>query len=86
MGYSVVRGKPIYEKNLKLKISCQTPFKLLLMIRSISSSLTRLPSSKKDYAIWLLRGITRFKFVLSSVPIVDVKAKFSVLKDTIYRY
>jgi hypothetical protein len=27
MGYSGVRGKLIYEKNLKLKISCQTPFK-----------------------------------------------------------
>ncbi len=28
MGYSGIRGKLIYEKNLKLKISCQTPFKL----------------------------------------------------------
>jgi hypothetical protein len=27
MGYSGVRRKLIYEKNLKLKISCQAPFK-----------------------------------------------------------
>jgi hypothetical protein len=27
MGYSGVRGTLIYEKNLKSKISCQTPFK-----------------------------------------------------------
>jgi hypothetical protein len=27
MGYSGVWRKLIYEKNLKLKISCQTPFK-----------------------------------------------------------
>ncbi len=27
MGYSGVRGKLIYKKNLMLKISCQTPFK-----------------------------------------------------------
>jgi hypothetical protein len=27
VGYSGVLGKLIYEKNLKLKISCQTPFK-----------------------------------------------------------
>jgi hypothetical protein len=26
MGYSGVRGKMIHERNLKLKISCQTPF------------------------------------------------------------
>jgi len=28
MGYSAARGKLILEKNLKLKISCQTPFNL----------------------------------------------------------
>ncbi len=28
IGYSGVRGKLIHEKNLKLKISCQTPFKV----------------------------------------------------------
>jgi hypothetical protein len=28
MGYSGARGTLIYEKNLKAKISCQTPFKL----------------------------------------------------------
>ncbi len=27
MGYSGVQGTLIYEKKLKLKISCQTPFK-----------------------------------------------------------
>jgi hypothetical protein len=27
MGYSGARGTLIYEKNLKAKISCQTPFK-----------------------------------------------------------
>ncbi len=27
MGHSGARGTLIYEKNLKLKISCQTPFK-----------------------------------------------------------
>ncbi len=27
-GYSGARGTLIYEKNLKAKISCQTPFKL----------------------------------------------------------
>ncbi len=27
MGYSGARGTRIYEKNLKSKISCQTPFK-----------------------------------------------------------
>jgi hypothetical protein len=27
MGYSGARGTLIYEKNLMLKISCQTPFK-----------------------------------------------------------
>ncbi len=27
MRYSEARGTPIYEKNLKSKISCQTPFK-----------------------------------------------------------
>ncbi len=27
MGYSGARGTLIYEKNLKVKISCQTPFK-----------------------------------------------------------
>jgi hypothetical protein len=27
MGYSGAQGKLIHEKNLKLKISCQTPFK-----------------------------------------------------------
>jgi hypothetical protein len=30
MGYSEARGTLIYEKNLKAKISCQTPFKMLL--------------------------------------------------------
>ncbi len=29
MGYSEARGTLIYEKNLKSKISCQTPFKML---------------------------------------------------------
>ncbi len=33
MGYSGVRGKLIYEKNLKLKISCQTPFKDIRLTR-----------------------------------------------------
>jgi hypothetical protein len=28
MGYSGARGTLIYEKNLKAKISCQTPFKV----------------------------------------------------------
>jgi hypothetical protein len=28
MGYSGARGTLIYEKNLKAKISCQTPFKI----------------------------------------------------------
>jgi hypothetical protein len=28
MGYSGARGTLIYEKNLKAKISCQTPFNL----------------------------------------------------------
>jgi hypothetical protein len=27
MGYLWARGKPIHEKNLKWKVSCQTPFK-----------------------------------------------------------
>jgi hypothetical protein len=30
MGYSGARGTLIYEKNLMSKISCQTPFKLIL--------------------------------------------------------
>jgi hypothetical protein len=30
MGYSGVRGKLIYEKNLKLKILCQTPFQNII--------------------------------------------------------
>jgi hypothetical protein len=30
MGYSGARGTLIYEKNLMLKISCQTPFKRML--------------------------------------------------------
>jgi hypothetical protein len=32
MGYSGVRGKLIYEKNLKLKISCQTPFNICMSV------------------------------------------------------
>ncbi len=33
MRYSGARGTLIYEKNLKSKISCQTPFKIRLSIR-----------------------------------------------------
>ncbi len=32
MGHSGARGTLIYEKNLKLKISCQTPFKSLKIL------------------------------------------------------
>ncbi len=31
MGYSGARGTLIYEKNLKAKISCQTPFNLFIL-------------------------------------------------------
>ncbi len=34
MGYSRAQGTLIYEKNLKAKISCQTPFKYLSKIRN----------------------------------------------------
>jgi hypothetical protein len=34
MGYSGARGTLIYEKNLKSKISCQTPFNETYMRRS----------------------------------------------------
>ncbi len=34
VGYSGVRGKLIYEKNLKVKISSQTPFKDVLFKKS----------------------------------------------------
>ncbi len=37
MGYSGARGTLIYEKNLKAKISCQTPFKRL-QIRALFPS------------------------------------------------
>jgi hypothetical protein len=32
MGYYEARGTLIYEKNLKAKISCQTPFKIYFFI------------------------------------------------------
>ncbi len=32
MGYSGARGTLIYEKNLKAKISCQTPFNLFITL------------------------------------------------------
>ncbi len=32
MGYSGARGTLIYEKNLKAKISCQTPFKSVYLV------------------------------------------------------
>ncbi len=32
MGYSGAWGTLIYEKNLKAKISCQTPFKIILVL------------------------------------------------------
>jgi hypothetical protein len=31
MGYSGARGKLIHEKNLKSKISCQTPFTVVIV-------------------------------------------------------
>jgi hypothetical protein len=36
MGYSGARGTLIYEKNLKAKILCQTPFKKTITASSIT--------------------------------------------------
>ncbi len=36
MGYAGARGTLIYEKNLKAKISCQTPFNYISMISAVS--------------------------------------------------
>jgi hypothetical protein len=59
MGYSGVRGKLIYEKYLKLKISCQTPFNIFgfnfldLLINLMKMMLlyiicTALPPARED--------------------------------------
>jgi hypothetical protein len=42
MGYSGVRGKLIYEKTLKLKISCQAPFNMTRNLYGFSQGGRRL--------------------------------------------
>jgi hypothetical protein len=39
MRYSEAQGTLIYEKNLKSKISCQTPFNILFVVTYVAASL-----------------------------------------------
>ena len=41
MGYSGAQGTLIYEKNLKSKISCQTPFKEPVAARAVTLALSK---------------------------------------------
>ncbi len=66
LGYSGARGTLIYEKNLKPKISCQTPFKggqksrlmegFLLMWESMNQPAPELESSVPTVTVGVLRA------------------------------
>jgi hypothetical protein len=48
MAYSGARGTLIYEKNLKSKISCQTPFKILFPFHLATGLLIGIVSTNRQ--------------------------------------
>ena len=64
MGYSGARGTLIYEKNLKSKISCQTPFKRFTNTGSGG------PLRQKRFVLPARQAGNRF---LSSIKVLQIK-------------
>ncbi len=60
MGYSEARGPLTYEKNLKSKFSCQTPFKTFVPITSKNSSSGWMHVSVVGYLLGWTGGNLRF--------------------------
>ncbi len=75
MWYSGVRGKLIYEKNLKLKISCQTPFNYK-KAWNIALSLLILDQNQKCWKSILDRLEWSTKQSHTTVPFIPLTAYF----------
>jgi hypothetical protein len=61
MGYSGARGTLIYEKNLKAKISCQTPFNNCKLLTAPSHLFIRIFTVKDKYVFCPFPKVSKFE-------------------------
>jgi hypothetical protein len=62
MGYSRARGKLIYEKNMKSKISCQTPFNTKFIFQENFTSVDILKLTRLVRLARFLQKMDRYEY------------------------